>query len=79
VFGGIYHWFPKIHRPHARRPASASCHFWVTFLGTYLIYFPMHYLGVLAWPRALLPLRNYSSSHPARRTRMNVVHHGGRR
>ena len=26
-------------------------HFWVTFLGTYAIYFPMHYLGFLGVPR----------------------------
>ena len=26
-------------------------HFWITFLGTYAIYFPMHYLGVLGMPR----------------------------
>ncbi len=26
-------------------------HFWVTFLGAYLIYFPMHYLGFLGVPR----------------------------
>jgi cytochrome c oxidase subunit 1 len=26
-------------------------HFWVTFLGTYAIYLPMHYLGFLGVPR----------------------------
>jgi len=26
-------------------------HFWVTFLGAYAIYFPMHYLGLLGVPR----------------------------
>jgi cytochrome c oxidase subunit 1 len=26
-------------------------HFWFTFIGTYLIYFPMHYLGFLGMPR----------------------------
>src|SRR6266849_5902857 len=26
-------------------------HFWVTFLGTYAIYYPMHYLGFLGVPR----------------------------
>jgi cytochrome c oxidase subunit 1 len=26
-------------------------HFWVTFLGSYLIYFPMHYLGFIGVPR----------------------------
>jgi cytochrome c oxidase subunit 1 len=26
-------------------------HFWITFLGAYLIYFPMHYLGFIGVPR----------------------------
>ncbi|MFO7286588.1 MAG: cytochrome c oxidase subunit I, partial [Gammaproteobacteria bacterium] len=26
-------------------------HFWMTFLGTYAIYLPMHYLGILGMPR----------------------------
>ena len=26
-------------------------HFWVTFLGTYAVYLPMHYLGFLGVPR----------------------------
>src|SRR5258708_23448307 len=26
-------------------------HFWVTFLGAYAIYFPMHYIGLLGVPR----------------------------
>jgi cytochrome c oxidase subunit 1 len=33
-------------------------HFWVTFLGTYAIYFPMHYLGFLGMPR-----RYYESNY----------------
>jgi cytochrome c oxidase subunit 1 len=26
-------------------------HFWLTFLGTYAVYLPMHYLGILGLPR----------------------------
>jgi cytochrome c oxidase subunit 1 len=29
----------------------AKLHFWVTFLGAYLIFFPMHYLGIMGVPR----------------------------
>ncbi|MBV8503069.1 MAG: cbb3-type cytochrome c oxidase subunit I [Paucibacter sp.] len=50
VFGAIYHWFPKI-SGHMLDDRLGQLHFWVTFLGTYLIYFPMHYLGVLGMPR----------------------------
>src|SRR5205085_2149840 len=34
-------------------------HFWITFIGTYLIYFPMHYLGVLGMPRRYYNFDNY--------------------
>ncbi len=50
VFGGIYHWFPKI-TGRMLDDRLGQLHFWITFLGTYAIYFPMHYLGVLGMPR----------------------------
>ncbi|CAG1017503.1 partial cytochrome c oxidase subunit I, partial [Burkholderiaceae bacterium] len=50
VFGAIYHWFPKI-TGRMLDDRLGQFHFWVTFLGTYAIYFPMHYLGVLGMPR----------------------------
>ena len=50
VFGAIYHWFPKV-TGRMLDDRLGQFHFWVTFIGTYLIYFPMHYLGVLGMPR----------------------------
>ncbi len=50
VFGGIYHWFPKV-TGRMLDDRIGKLHFWITFIGTYLIYFPMHYLGVLGMPR----------------------------
>jgi cytochrome c oxidase subunit 1 len=50
VFGAIYHWYPKITgRMYSER--LGKIHFWLTFLGTYAIYLPMHYLGILGVPR----------------------------
>ncbi|HEY5807076.1 MAG TPA: cbb3-type cytochrome c oxidase subunit I, partial [Povalibacter sp.] len=50
VFGAIYHWYPKITgRMFSER--LGKIHFWLTFLGTYAIYLPMHYLGILGVPR----------------------------
>ncbi|NDZ15857.1 cytochrome c oxidase subunit I [Variovorax sp. WS11] len=57
VFGGIYHWYPKV-TGRMLDDRLGQLHFWVTFLGTYLIYFPMHYLGVLGMPR-----RYYNFDH----------------
>src|SRR6476660_5678648 len=50
LFGAIYHWFPKI---TGKMPNEflGRIHFWMTFLGTYAIYLPMHYLGILGMPR----------------------------
>jgi len=50
VFGAIYHWYPKI-TGRMLNDTIGKLHFWITFLGTYLIYFPMHYLGIQGMPR----------------------------
>src|SRR6266702_3689325 len=50
VFGGIYHWYPKV-TGRMLNNTLGKFHFWVTFLGAYAIYFPMHYIGLLGVPR----------------------------
>ena len=50
VFGAIYHWFPLM-TGRMLHEGMGQFHFWVTFLGAYLIYFPMHYLGFVGVPR----------------------------
>ena len=50
VFGAIYHWYPKV-TGRMLDETLGKFHFWVTFLGTYAIYYPMHYLGFLGVPR----------------------------
>jgi cytochrome c oxidase subunit 1 len=50
VFGAIYHWYPKI-TGRMWNVRLGKIHFWLTFLGTYAIYLPMHYLGILGVPR----------------------------
>jgi len=50
VFGAIYHWYPKI-TGRMLNQRLGKIHFWATFLGTYAIYLPMHYLGFLGVPR----------------------------
>ncbi len=50
VFGAIYHWYPKI-TGRMLNDTLGKIHFWITFLGTYAIYFPMHYLGFEGLPR----------------------------
>jgi cytochrome c oxidase subunit 1 len=50
VFGAIYHWYPKI-TGKMLNDSLGKVHFWITFLGTYAIYYPMHYLGFEGVPR----------------------------
>jgi cytochrome c oxidase subunit 1 len=50
IFAALYHWYPKI-TGRMWNETLGKIHFWFTFLGTYLIYFPMHYLGFLGMPR----------------------------
>jgi len=55
LFAAIYHWFPLV-TGRMLHTGLGKLHFWVTFLGTYAIYLPMHYLGFLGVPRRYFAL-----------------------
>jgi len=50
IFGAIYHWYPKI-TGRMLNEGMGQFHFWVSFLGAYAIFFPLHYLGLMGVPR----------------------------
>jgi len=50
IFGAIYHWYPKM-TGRMLNDRMGRIHFWLTLFGTYAIYLPMHYLGILGLPR----------------------------
>jgi cytochrome c oxidase subunit 1 len=50
VCGALYHWYPKI-TGRWYHEGMARFHFWVTFVGSYLVFLPMHYLGIMGVPR----------------------------
>ncbi|MFL5219458.1 MAG: cytochrome c oxidase subunit I [Microvirga sp.] len=50
ILGAIYHWYPKM-TGRMLDETLGKFHFWVTFLGAYAIFFPMHYIGLLGAPR----------------------------
>jgi len=50
VFGAIYHWYPKI-TGRFLHEGLGRFHFWVTFLGAYSIFLPLHYIGLQGVPR----------------------------
>jgi cytochrome c oxidase subunit 1 len=50
IFGAIYHWYPLI-TGRMLNEWMGQFHFWVTFIGAYTIFLPLHYLGFLGVPR----------------------------
>ena len=58
MFAGIYHWFPKMFGRYLNRTLG-YIHFWVTIIGAYLIFWPMHYEGMAGVPRRYLDLRGW--------------------
>jgi cytochrome c oxidase subunit 1 len=46
VFAGTYFWFPKMTGRYMSETIG-KWHFWLTFIGAYLIFMPMHYLGLI--------------------------------
>src|SRR5262249_9155331 len=50
IMGGIYHWFPKI-TGRMLNERLGQIHFVLTFVGFFLTFFPMHFLGLAGMPR----------------------------
>jgi len=55
IFAATYYWFPKMFGKMMNE-TLAKLHFWLTFVGAYAIFMPMHYYGMSAG------LRRYSQS-----------------
>jgi cytochrome c oxidase subunit 1/cytochrome c oxidase subunit I+III len=50
IFGGMYFWFPKVTgKMYFELPGQIS--FWTIFIGTNLLFFPMHIVGLLGMTR----------------------------
>lgn len=53
IFGmlaGVYHWFPKMYGRHMNETLG-QIHFWGTMISAYMVFWPMHYLGMFGVPR----------------------------
>jgi cytochrome c oxidase subunit 1 len=50
IFAGWYYWFPKI-TGYMYSEFLGKLHFWVTFIGVNLVFFPQHFLGLAGMPR----------------------------
>lgn len=50
MLAGVYHWFPKMFG-RMMDTRLGTIHFWLTFVGVYLVFFPLHYIGIAGFPR----------------------------
>jgi len=60
MMAGVYHWFPKMFG-RMMNPQMGYIHFWMTFIGVYLVFFPMHYLGISGFPRRYYSFSSYQA------------------
>jgi len=52
IFSGFYYWIPKITGRYYPEKLG-RLHFWMTFIGVNLTFFPMHFLGLAGMPRRI--------------------------
>lgn len=52
IFAGFYHWIGMFYGVYYPRHL-ARYHFWLTFVGVNLTFFPMHFLGIAGMPRRI--------------------------
>ncbi|MDB4999387.1 MAG: cytochrome c oxidase subunit [Mucilaginibacter sp.] len=63
IFGmlaGVYHWFPKMFG-RLMDERLGYLHFWLTFIGAYLVFFPMHFMGLDGVPRRYYAFTEFES------------------
>lgn len=58
LLAGVYHWFPKMFG-RLMNEKLGYVHFWLTFIGIYCVFFPMHYIGIAGFPRRYYAFTSY--------------------
>ena len=69
IFTGTYFWFPKMFG-RMMNETLGKLHFWLTFVGVYAIFMPMHFLGLVGHPRRYSELTGFEFLKP-----LMGVHH----
>jgi cytochrome c oxidase subunit 1 len=59
LFAGVYHWFPKMFEGKLLNKNLGYIHFWVTVIGAYGVFFPMHFIGMAGLPRRYYTNTNF--------------------
>src|SRR3546814_13997466 len=64
ILGAIYHWYPKV-TGRMLNTAMGKVHFWITFVGAYAIFLPLHYIGLMGVPRRYYDLGDMPLGPPS--------------
>ena len=62
-FAGIYFWFPKMFG-RMMNQTLGKVHFWISFIGVYCVFFPMHTLGIVGHLRRIYDPLQYDFLQP---------------
>ncbi|HNP19661.1 MAG TPA: cbb3-type cytochrome c oxidase subunit I [Fulvivirga sp.] len=60
MVAGVYHWYPKMFG-RMMDAKLGYIHFWLSFIGIYLVFFPMHYIGIAGYPRRYYSFTNFDA------------------
>ncbi|MCM3906288.1 MAG: cbb3-type cytochrome c oxidase subunit I [Pyrinomonadaceae bacterium] len=58
MFAATYFWFPKMFGRQMNE-SLGKFHFWITFIGVYCIFVPMHTMGIVGMPRRFAQFTEY--------------------
>ncbi|HWB62371.1 MAG TPA: cbb3-type cytochrome c oxidase subunit I [Chitinophagales bacterium] len=58
MYAGVYHWFPRMYGRFMNETLG-QIHFWITMVGAYCIFFPMHFMTGL--PRRYYTYANFET------------------
>lgn len=72
IFGGIYYWFPKM-TGKMMNEWWGKVHFWLTFIGSYGVFWTMHYLGFMGMPRRYYSYESYQFLPPDMHTLQIII------
>ncbi len=58
IFTGVFYWFPKMYG-RMLNETLGKIHFYLTFVGVYAIFTPMHFLGIVGNPRRYADFKEF--------------------
>jgi cytochrome c oxidase subunit 1 len=69
MFAGTFYWFPKLYG-RMLHEGLGKLHFWISLVGVYCVFFPLHFQGIAGQPR-----RYYSIEAYKYLSEMPAIHH----